>query len=376
MRTLLLQVAGLGLLAAGLFVAPWPAKAEFLPCSVGVHCQLENQNGQYMSSYGVENRFFYLETEGQPWVHCGHELMGDPYYGKQKSCEFQELKIKNPNEHWTTCANQNETCKIQLNPSNQYRQVRYGKENQWVYRFASNDFTCNAHGLAVNIDPAINVFKECQLSSIVNSTTWKPCGGEGAICRPKGGGTHIVRYGANGKHHLQLVSGNEITCGSPAFLWDPYVNVHKFCAVANHIAFKSINGHWKNVAKCRGEGKCKLTRTLETGVTQGSESSKTSEWTTSLSIAMEQSFGVPGVGEAKVTATVGVSNTNSKTISQSFETSSSQSTGAECDGRSLWQWETTVTEYCNSTGGGGECVTVASSTDWACRDTLEAPPVP
>ena len=53
--------------------------------------------------------------------------------------------------------------------------------------------------------------------------------------------------------------------------------------------------------------------------------------------SMEQSIGLPGVTEVNVTTTIGVSNTNSKTIAESFETQKSQSTPAEYEGRSLWQ---------------------------------------
>lgn len=354
-------------------VAVQPATAQgnspWIKCPAGGQCA-RPAPGRWVQSYGAEDpsgsagaaTYAYFESEGLDSVECGPGLMGDPLYGVAKNCKIKQVEAP-AGERFARCAREGETCRLGLGrpttgQKERYKKVRYGAGGKWAYRYMQNDFTCSWIGLGLRIDPAYGVIKACEVSAEAFEATWKRCGGEGAVCdglsstRP-----YLVRYGDETRNQffVQTVSGDKFACSAGAFGVDPAYGSVKFCSYAEHVDIKDIVGGWKKVASCQGDGKCTFAKELQTGIVQGSALS--AEVTNSIEVM---------VGGDTYGGSVTHGMSTSVGVVASFERSMSETLSVNCEGKSLWQWETGVTRLCDWSNT--LCATIARSKDYVCLE--------
>ncbi|MES2831487.1 MAG: S8 family serine peptidase [Pseudomonadota bacterium] len=126
-------------------------------------------------------------------------------------------------ETWTNCATEGGVCNVAG-----ARQVRYGANNSYAYRNATNSISCTN---AVFGDPMYGTFKSCQVSGAptVSTTpavaTWSVCATENGSCSFTG--TREVRYGANGAYVGKIFTGTT-ACTNQVF-GDPAYGTTKSC---------------------------------------------------------------------------------------------------------------------------------------------------
>ncbi|MFT7572937.1 MAG: hypothetical protein ACI9JL_003992 [Paracoccaceae bacterium] len=218
--------------------SPSPANAHMLSCAdEGGACK--NTTSHNLIRYGLGTHL-YLESEGLH-VSCNNQLMGDPAYGAGKWCQ-QHRFVKKRKSSWKRCGFDDDVCELGLKRGdrNSFRQIRYGSDNKWVYRYMSNDFKCGASGLGISIDPQPGQPKECWYSTKVEKTTWKSRCKEGQSCSLKfdkwqPAPIFLVRYGNKDKSKsvFALVSGPDFKCDNNTFK-DPAHGQAKTCEVAGY----------------------------------------------------------------------------------------------------------------------------------------------
>jgi len=163
-----------------------------------------------------------------------------------------EAKDAAPSASWTTCANENGTCKFSGT-----REVRFGANGVYASVIATNSSPCN---LATFGDPIKGVVKTCSYSSNTMAApaagpAWILCTGEGNTCGFSG--TRQVRYGANGLFVTKTFTGSA-PCTNAAF-GDPAPGVPKYCsyssATVTAVSTTSSAAADPGWTVCAGEGK-------------------------------------------------------------------------------------------------------------------------
>ncbi len=188
-------------------------------------CRFE---GQAMVRYGADGKYAYKLARQR--IICDHIEFGDPIFGVPKRCEFSRDVTQVPGEpsqgQWVPCAAEGQTCSFAGSA-----RVRYGTDNRYVYRNATDSVRCS---VSVFGDPAFGSHKTCdyQLHQFAGPTKpqdgWEYCASEGGMCNFSGAGE--VRYGAQGKF-VTLRAINGLPCSLETFGRDPIFGQKKQCFV-------------------------------------------------------------------------------------------------------------------------------------------------
>ncbi len=120
---------------------------------------------------------------------------------------------------WTPCASEWSLCSFSGT-----QQVRYGGDNTYVYKTATDSIQCNN---AVFGDPLPGGVKTCEYSGSAPplTETWTACGAEWSLCSFSD--TRQVRYGGNNVYFYKTATGS-IQCNNAVF-GDPLPGGEKSC---------------------------------------------------------------------------------------------------------------------------------------------------
>lgn len=146
-----------------------------------------------------------------------------------------------PTVSWISCSQERGNCSFKG-----ARIVRYGANDKYFYRMASNSIACNNKIFG---DPVVGVVKRCEYFD--TDLIWNECSKENGNCKFQG--TSVIRYGANGRYSY-TVSSDSINCSNRVF-GDPIFGVVKACFYSEPINATSNN--WKKCAK--ENSKCNFT---------------------------------------------------------------------------------------------------------------------
>lgn len=214
------------LLLALCAVGPARAQGNWQFCaSQDEICRFE---GQATVRYGADGKYAYKVARNR--IICDHLEFGDPAFGRPKRCEFSPGVVPLPADTaqggWVPCASEGETCSFP-GPA----RVRYGTDNRYVYRNATNAIRCS---VTLFGDPAYGSHKTCDYQllgftgPVAPERGWEYCASEGGICHFSGAAE--VRYGAQGKF-VTMRAINGLPCGLETFGRDPIYGQPKHCFV-------------------------------------------------------------------------------------------------------------------------------------------------
>lgn len=309
-----------------------------------------NSTGHNLVRYGANQSFFMVETQGINEIGCNNWVFGDPAYGAGKSCEYMPASPEK--ETFMRCSGEGQNCTL---PNNMPRRVRYGANGRWVFRIASGTFPCNNDRFP---DVAHGAGKSCEYSTTpyhVGAVEFQECGTEGSGICQIGEGTDpvLIRYGTGATWIYSLGTTGSVRCGNETF-GDPAHGQTKFCQVMTlPPQFTNIVGHWVKAGDCQNCSS--LSRQVQVGVSGSRSNSVTNSWTNEISVSLESSMTVEGIGE-KQTVTAKSSTTEAKAITdtvsrQQTETMTANCSSAPTEKLEMFQWRVDVDELCYVSGG-------------------------
>jgi hypothetical protein len=221
------HAALLALLLLGLgAIGPVRAQGQWQYCAVQDEiCRFE---GQATVRYGADGKYAYKVARNR--IICDELEFGDPVFGRPKRCEYSAGVTQLPGgpsqNDWVPCASEGEMCSFSGSA-----RVRYGTDNRYVYRNATNSVRCS---VSVFGDPAYGRHKTCdyQLHAlagpVVPERGWEYCASEGGTCHFSG--MADVRYGAQGRW-VTMRGINGLPCSVDTFGRDPIYGQRKQCFV-------------------------------------------------------------------------------------------------------------------------------------------------
>ncbi len=292
------------------------------------------------------------------------------------SCEVQPVLLPSGLGGFTSCTpNASGFCVVTMTPHH-FRVARFGDGSSWIYQFVSSEFACPAAGSAMTNFAGIAVTNsraagtKCEVS--VNDVPgaprarWTTCSGsEFEPCVFPSAGGYLVRYGTEdggARFHYRVMSGTSVRCTNTAFQTDPAPNKIKRCDYLELPKIAKVTGSWEIAGIC--ENCSNATFEVVTGVVQGNTKSAQSAWSFELSeqISFEGEF-LPVSGSISASQAWSASNL----VSDSFSKEESSTLTVGCDLGVLWQWVTSVQNYClPNSGNTADCVSVARSKMFQC----------
>jgi hypothetical protein len=352
-----------------------PAQAQWARCGGEKDDCVMSSPAHNLVRYGKDSSWFYLEVQGMTKVPCNNSIMGDPKHSDSKTCEYRPAPAAASNESWTNCANENGTCSL---PIGTPRRVRFGDGNQWVYKIYSNVISCNAEQF--KIWPASFLPKHCEYSnqpynqSATQATpaAFQDCGTEDNQCTL---GTSVdpmlVRYGAENRFwEYRVTSAADLVCNNDTFGGDPVPGDDKFCQFSTvPPTIISAIGGWKKVGTCIS---CTtLNQNVQVGISDTRATTSTSSWTQSVAEKLGFKEGDAKLGgEISAEVTYSFSNTQTESLMQSLQRSTSTTMSAACAGKGgkidMFQWGLDVNELCWAQGG--QCHTKIDSFNILCAE--------
>lgn len=349
------------------------------PCTTeGEWCTLAASYDYYATSYGTADRAFVVTTQNVAAIPCSNDL-GDPAGGSLKTCHYIEMRPK-PDETFVDCAVEGGICNVEV-PEGAYRVARYGtpQGNHWLYNNLASSTACSNSGFGYNIDPAGGVVKVCQVSTQMvrpivtqaDEARWFPCGQEGQDCAPASGtGTYLIRFGEGNDWLYRTVVGTGTHCASTSFGFDPAAGRVKHCYFLPVPTVLKVTGTWERVSAC---SKCDAgTYEFSWGVEKGNTRDNTSSWAQEVKVTVETGFAVKGVDvSSTVESTTSFGESNSVTDSYTQKAEGKALYSCPSDLGALWQFQTTVDEFCRPNSP--SCSTTAKAKLFRCAAVSEKP---
>lgn len=242
------------LLPLVLLVMPGAAQAHDGWVTCADEGQLCRVNGVALVRFGADSRFAHRVIVGR--VGCDTEAFGDPAPGRRKQCQVStRWRQADPDRGgagadvvaaepgWRVCAAEGEMCR--LPEAGMQMRVRYGRDGQYVQRYASGSIMC-LNGLFG--DPVPDVGKRCEYavgatgqatptftppgpptpawSGSVNERDWQRCADEGGECRFSG--LALLRFGLDGRW-VYREAQDGLACRNDRFGSDPAPGQRKWC---------------------------------------------------------------------------------------------------------------------------------------------------
>lgn len=185
--------------------------------------------GEALVRYGAEGRYAYKLARNR--IICDHQEFGDPAYGVHKACDVtydrrERERVPLTGDDWVPCGREGEQCRF-----NGRARVRYGAEQKFAYRNASDGIRCSVEKFG---DPIYGREKSCDYQLLRgrdygrDEDDWDYCASEDGFCAFSGPGE--VRYGTKGRFVVKRASGG-MACKVEAFGSDPAYGEHKHCFV-------------------------------------------------------------------------------------------------------------------------------------------------
>jgi hypothetical protein len=352
------------------------ARAGWSRCaSEGNECYMSN-GGHHLIRYGLNDKYFMLETFDLSHIACNGAVFGDPARGSDKFCDYTDLP---DNSTWVDCASEGQNCQL---PDAQPRNVRYGIDwgpakglglpGGWVYKVGSSSIRCSNDEFP---DIANGSAKRCQyskqaifpLESGQNSVKFKDCSTEDTVCNIPGNDINsaLIRFGTGNSWEYRQADLPSVACNLDTFRVDVAPNQKKFCQYTFAPAqFTTITGEWKKVGTVFGGP---LTMNVQVGVSATHTQSRTDTWAVEASLAIKQEFNYFEVGKTNVEITVKHSESVAKLMSDALTRQTSVTKTASCptaDKVDMYQWTMDVDEACYVRDG--QCKSTVSSFNILC----------
>lgn len=329
----------------------------------------------YSISYGNADTTYNVLVSGRAAAFACESRAGLDIPGfTLTGCEVQPVLLPSGLGGFTKCTpNQWGFCGPTMAPHH-FRVARFGNGSIWIYQFVASEFACPADGaLATTNDfngmqvPNPHAWgTRCEVSNntipAAPRARWTTCSAEFETCSFPSAGSYLVRYGAHNTFYYRLMSGTGVRCSATAFRMDPAVGSVKRCDYLELPKIAKVTGSWEIAGTC--ENCTNANYEVVTGVVQGNTKSAQSSWSFELSeeISFEGELS-PVSGSISSSQTWSASNL----VSDSFSKEESTTLTVGCDLGVLWQWVTSVQNYClPNSGSTADCVSVARSKLFQC----------
>lgn len=337
----------------------------------GGHCTFNHtlvNNKIITMRYGANDKYHYAwarnPKDGD--LSCNNGFMGDPIPGTVKKCDYSVYDfydIANDDVSWEHLCNEGDYCDIPN--SDNVRWVRYGKDGRWLYVpvYPNQEIKCHQDQLTNSEDPNRGTRKVCQIArnqahlSFGKTQDFNLCSTEGSNCDVNTVRPVLVRYGAyNYRKRFYKYTSRVVSTTGPFACNNSFLNENPAKRLVKHCSFMPIPyktaagnvpfGEWVAVADNLSTGSRTLSAEIWEGVIETDTHSKSSDWSHSLTLSIEQE-GVEFVGGAKVgastTQTYAHSTSVSSALSKEKRVKATASCTADFDGfYRMWQFRATT----------------------------------